>query len=173
MGCQEVSHGPASNRLEAIMKDSLVEDDMSYSWSIDSAAYQVVNGAAGTDRYKSAKHYLENHIQGEIDNNQPIILGATALSLLDTVAEKREKESHQGFANYETWSVMMWINNKGKRLDKVLHVVSHGQVICQEDGRKYWLSTWLKEYVESNLPEINGEIDWYELAEYYMEYEEN
>ena len=155
-----------------------------YSWNTGSAAYQVVNGAAGTDRYESAKRYLEDHIQREVDNKWPISLGATALSLLDTITEKREKELHQGFSNYETWSVMMWINNKGKRLNKVLHVVSHGQVICQEEGRKYWLSTWLKEYVESKLPEANGfassllwgafeEIDWYELAEYYTEYEEN
>jgi len=82
-------------------------------------------------------------------------------------------KKHQGWANYETWAVSLWLNN-------------------EESSYKYWhreartapdvesLVDQMKEEISDEAPELEGlwadllgaalsEVNWYEIAEEFYE----
>lgn len=94
-------------------------------------------------------------------------------------------EKYNGYNNYETWLVALWIDNDQCYLEDVQSMANG----C-EDSDTNNLATSIKEYVE-NMPDVskaieNGgmvadlvnstlsDVDWYELSEMYIrEYKEN
>ena len=100
-----------------------------------------------------------------------------------------DETGYNGYKNYETWAVKLWLDNdEGSyrymqgRASEVLeeHTDEDG---TDEDGFKYDFSAWLKEYHEEQAEELNipasvwsdllnaalSEVDWYELAEMYLD----
>lgn len=94
-------------------------------------------------------------------------------------------EKYNGYNNYETWLVALWIDNDQLYASDVESMASG----CTDDDVGD-LSVSIKEYVE-NMPDVskaieNGgmvadlvnstlsDVDWYELAEMYIrDYKEN
>ena len=88
-------------------------------------------------------------------------------------------EKYNGYNNYETWLVALWIDNDQGYLEDV-HSMADG---CTEKDTND-LATSIKEYVE-NMPDVSqaietggmvadlvnstlSDVDWYELAELYI-----
>lgn len=104
-----------------------------------------------------------------------------------------KSEGYNGWKNYETWAVGLWIDNergdyermKGLVADAVeaapmLAPVKDG-IWTVEQGRKFRLADALKEWVNNELlPDLGAtlaadllgaavsEVDWHELAESYL-----
>jgi hypothetical protein len=81
--------------------------------------------------------------------------------------------SYNGWTNYQTWLVKLWFDNDASMEDFVRELIAVG-------NDTYDLSISLKNYVEENKPEHVGlyadllnaalaEVNWYEIAEAYME----
>lgn len=82
--------------------------------------------------------------------------------------------SYNGWKNYETWNVNLWLDNDGS--DQVI----------REMARDYrdntnGLARAIQEMIEENMPELGAsmfsdllsaalsEVDWYEIAEHYID----
>jgi len=98
--------------------------------------------------------------------------------------------SYQGWKNYETFSMALFIDNDRNYYETALSTVQEA-IRGVRGARKRWdesgiteakLATAdaLKEWFEEEMPELEGpwssllnsafeEIDWIELAEHYME----
>lgn len=93
--------------------------------------------------------------------------------------------SYNGWSNYETWNVKLWIDNEEgsylewrERTRECWAVSGH-----DKDDTIYRLSQCLKEEFSDNVPELSGcyaellnaalsEVDWYEIASAMVEDEE-
>ena len=88
-------------------------------------------------------------------------------------------EKYNGYNNYETWLVALWIDNDQCYLEDVRSMADG----CTEKDTND-LATSIKEYVE-NMPDVSqaiesggmvadlvnstlSDVDWYELAEMYI-----
>ncbi len=99
-------------------------------------------------------------------------------------------QTYNGYANYETWLVAMWIDNDQANIDYWMDVAKH-QYNSAKD-QKYFtkkeeaiisLAEYMKEYYEDRMPESDdiggfwsdmlhaalGSVDWHELAGKYMD----
>ena len=86
--------------------------------------------------------------------------------------------SYNGWANYATWAVALWVDN-----DEGLHNHRNWLVkVSRREGetRRVWLADALKEWVEEMMPELQGlagdllthaveRVDWMELAKAWVE----
>jgi hypothetical protein len=87
---------------------------------------------------------------------------------------------HLGYANYLTFTVGVWIDNSRDILPWVNRVADIFARL-PDDNREVWFADWLRNYVQSTLPEDTGdnvgntflahamnEIDWLELSRKYI-----
>jgi len=87
-------------------------------------------------------------------------------------------KEYNGYTNYETWLVALWINNDEGLQDYVM------EMAARSDGYAYHLADDMKAYFEDDKPELSGmwadmlgaalsEVDWDDLGETFMrDYEE-
>jgi len=86
-------------------------------------------------------------------------------------------ETYQGWANYPTWAVNLWLSNdEGLYLD-TRAMVAESRRKGDPAGR---LALNLQEFVDELLPDLGasfasdllgyavGEVDWYEIAENWL-----
>ena len=99
-------------------------------------------------------------------------------------------ETYNGWANYETWLVNLWIDNEQGSIDFWVNVAKHHydqaketKFFTRQEEAVFTLADDMKEYFEDNIPdstEIGGlyadilhgcmtVVDWGELAAKYME----
>lgn len=90
-------------------------------------------------------------------------------------------EGYNGWSNYETWDVALWLDNDEGTYTEVREHVA--EIVADEDGgNNYVLTIWLREYVselaETTCPGVIegasfvadmfqaalGEVDWLEIA---------
>lgn len=89
-----------------------------------------------------------------------------------------EKKNYNGWTNYETWNVALWLNNEPST-SEYLHDLSNGP------GKTYEKARQLQEFVEDMNPLSEGAsmfhdllsaaihaVNWYEIIENHIE-EEN
>ena len=95
-----------------------------------------------------------------------------------------DEQGYNGWKNYETWAVALWIDNEEWSYNETR---SQAQVFTEDpederNGRTVEgvYADWLKEYVEETMPDLGaslwsdllnaafGEVDWYEIAENYL-----
>ena len=94
---------------------------------------------------------------------------------------------YNGWANYPTWNVALWIdNNEGEQLAVIEQAgecfrdADNPTAGSQLDAAVYAMAEWLKDYFEDNRPATVGVyadilgwalavVDWYELARSYVE----
>ena len=80
--------------------------------------------------------------------------------------------TYQGWTNYETWCVALWLDNEQGSYDYCVELAK------DLDGDTYALSERLKEMHEEAAPEVTGvfadlqnaalaAVNWRELAEHY------
>jgi len=93
---------------------------------------------------------------------------------------KENKEGYNGWKNYETWDVKLWIDNEESDYE---YWHERAKEIREEEEEYPILSLAdeMKEFYDENnpLPEAGvytdllnaalGEVDWYEIAEHIME----
>lgn len=83
-------------------------------------------------------------------------------------------KSYNGWTNYETWNVKLWMDNDGS-LDFWNEQVGEAIRKHGEDA-EYNLGEQLKDYHQDNMPEVSGtyadllqaslsEVNWCEIAE--------
>ena len=98
-------------------------------------------------------------------------------------------QTYNGWANYETWLVAVWIDNDQYTINHWVDVAKHHYNISED--RKYFtkreiatieFAEYLKEYYEESAPLLDectvwtdllmhslGGVDWHEIAGHYME----
>lgn len=103
-----------------------------------------------------------------------------------------KEEGYNGWKNYETWCVGLWIDNERPSYDRAREMavnakeraVDHERVIdgTWDAGRAatYILSDALEDWIKDMVPELESgmfqdllnaaisEVDWHELAEHYL-----
>lgn len=91
-------------------------------------------------------------------------------------------KTYNGWANYPTWNTALWIDNEPAMYEEVQSMARQAQRRGTIDfltprGR---LAETIKDYMEGLLPDTAGfvadllgyamgEVDWYEIAEHYIE----
>lgn len=81
--------------------------------------------------------------------------------------------THEGWKNYETWCIALWIHNDQPLYNYWRDVVSRYSPV--DDGRVYSLADSLKAWFEEKRPPVQGcwadllsaalsEVDWAEIA---------
>jgi hypothetical protein len=86
--------------------------------------------------------------------------------------------AYNGWSNYETWNVKLWIDNEEGSYRYWREVVQEAWNDCDhdKDDTAYQVSKRLKEETEEAMPELSGcyadllsaalsEVNWYEIAE--------
>jgi hypothetical protein len=88
--------------------------------------------------------------------------------------------SYNGYKNYETWNVSLWIDNDEGSYNFVRDMAQEFYD-DNPDHAIYNLSQWLKDYHEENNPVTDASVysdlmqsaldnvDWYEIAENWIE----
>jgi hypothetical protein len=96
-----------------------------------------------------------------------------------------DEKGYNGWSNYETWAVALWMDNERGTHDYWLSVaaefssVDSPEYIADENTQKCRLADRLKDEHEEALPEFKGfaadllnaamsEVDWYEIAEHLI-----
>lgn len=84
--------------------------------------------------------------------------------------------SYNGWSNYETWAVALWIDN-----DAGLYQEMHRIARRMTEGR---LADHIKSTIEDGAPDLEAslysdllnaalsKVDWYEVAQHYIEEED-
>ena len=99
-------------------------------------------------------------------------------------------ETYNGYANYETWLISVWIDNEQGSIDFWVNVAKYHyeqaketKFFTRQEEAVFTFADDMKEYFEDNIPdstEIGGlyadmlygcmiVVDWGELATKYME----
>lgn len=98
-----------------------------------------------------------------------------------------EDKTYNGWKNYETWVVNLWIENEiddyhcwQAEAQLVWNDAEAGEVLDKYFAAKLELSNRMKSWIEENTPDICGiytdllnaaisEVDFIEIAEHYIE----
>jgi len=82
--------------------------------------------------------------------------------------------SYNGWSNYETWNVSLWIDNEPSTYEEARDMARQ----ARSEGD---LARALKDWVQDMAPDLGasmfsdllsaalGEVDWYEIASHYYE----
>jgi hypothetical protein len=97
--------------------------------------------------------------------------------------DEMEKTGYNGWTNYETWNLKLWLDNEEysqrEMSDKALELLNDND--GDEDTAKGEMSQYIEQCVEDNTPELEAsfysdilnaairEVNWYEIAESYIE----
>ena len=88
--------------------------------------------------------------------------------------------TYNGWKNYETWNVKLWLDNE---YGSYIEVTDQAKQAVEAETERYEFADWLKDYVEEILfPEdaepsglaadlLRGalsDVDWFEIAEAYL-----
>ena len=87
---------------------------------------------------------------------------------------------YNGWANYETWLVNLWIDNDPGTYGRAVEMAreSEGDKYALADQIEEWVEEWAREGVEGLAGDLVGaalsEVRWAEIAEHWIEdhYEE-
>jgi len=89
---------------------------------------------------------------------------------------------YQGYANYESWAISLWLNNDEGAYrfwtEQATDLLE--QYEGDQDQARDILSDQIKDSIEDNIPEVYGmyrdllttaldRVDWYEVADSFME----
>jgi hypothetical protein len=92
-----------------------------------------------------------------------------------------DEKGYNGWTNYETWNVKLWIDNEEGSYhywrDQVQETLEDKQ---NRDDAVYAISKALKDEIEDQQPELSGcysdllsaaisEVNWYEIAENWVD----
>ena len=86
-------------------------------------------------------------------------------------------EGYNGWKNYPTWAVHLWLDNEQGSQDECVRMA---QTFTRETHPRYEMAHWLKDMVREDEPEdascftdLLGYaldcVDWYEIADAYLE----
>lgn len=91
-------------------------------------------------------------------------------------------EKYNGYKNYCTWAVKLWIDNDRGLYEYFREAAQEvKEEYADENDRKYYLAERVKDFVEENAPELPasmysdlmgfalGEVDFREIAEMLLE----
>ena len=95
-------------------------------------------------------------------------------------------QEYEGWKNYETWCVALWINNDQGTQETVLDMArackGNKGIVASVNQSHYDLSHQLKDWIEEQNPLADSasmfsdllnaalsEVDWYELAESFLQ----
>jgi thioredoxin-related protein len=88
------------------------------------------------------------------------------------------EKTYNGWTNYETWLVKLWLDNDEGSC-------RYCEELAKQAKNAYDLSNQLKDMIEEDAPDLGAnmysdlltaaisEVNWYEIAEHYMEEKEN
>lgn len=82
---------------------------------------------------------------------------------------------YQGWRNFETWAVALWLDNDRGLYDLVREWAAEAKAESGKRDAKFVLADQLKEYIDDNKPELEGmwadllngaidEVYWDEIA---------
>ena len=98
-----------------------------------------------------------------------------------------EEKGYNGWSNYETWAINVWLTNDESSYDYLMEQVDEAyksasatEYATREQTATYNLSQTLQLEAEENKPEVSGyyadllnsalgSVDWYELAKHYID----
>lgn len=88
-----------------------------------------------------------------------------------------ESQGYNGWTNYETWAVALWIHN-----DEAEYETTRAMARAYADRTaENEYADWLEAFVEETMPDLGAslwadllnasfsEVDWYEIAKNYIE----
>jgi len=87
---------------------------------------------------------------------------------------------YQGYENYPTWVMAVWIDNDRDVLSDVMEAAMRSLPDSGPDFSDVRLAEWLRQYTEERLPEgcdpisesllnhVMNEVDWLGLARKYL-----
>lgn len=84
-------------------------------------------------------------------------------------------EKYNGWENYETWAVALWIDN-----EETSQLYVGGELARDHKGDVNGFAEAIKNYIEENAPKTEGlyadllnaaisEVDWLEIAQHFAE----
>lgn len=100
-----------------------------------------------------------------------------------SISKVAQEEGYQGFKNYGTWVVTLWIENDQGEYEywreRVQELTPEGGFTQEEQVRSDYLvelAQELQDYHEENMPEVRGvyadllgaaleEVDWFQVAD--------
>lgn len=89
-----------------------------------------------------------------------------------------DEQGYNGWTNYETWAVALWIDNEQSTQEWALELAREAK---GNDHERYELAQGLKSELEEAMPDLGGsvwsdllgaawsEVDWYEIADHYLQ----
>ena len=92
--------------------------------------------------------------------------------------------SYQGWTNYETWAVSLWLDNEEGSYSYAGELAGESTEEAEDEQyleAKHILGDKLKRWMEESMPDLGGtlwadllnaafsEVDWTEIAEHYFE----
>jgi hypothetical protein len=90
------------------------------------------------------------------------------------------KDSYNGWTNYETWAVNLWMGESSDYWEELIQDVIEGEDLSDVRALTYKISLVLKEQHEDDMPQTSGVfgdllsaslslVNWYEIAEHIVE----
>lgn len=102
-----------------------------------------------------------------------------------------QTKEYNGWTNYETWAVNLWLDNERGSHDSMIEEAKRCLEECErpetrsyssqtkEEAATIMMSDILKSEHEEGMPEVDGvyadllnaalsEVDWYEIAEHFI-----
>lgn len=92
--------------------------------------------------------------------------------------EHEDEKGYNGWTNYETWNVALWLGNDQGTEDDCLEMTAQ----ARKDGHpRYALKESLKGYIADMMPDLGASmfadllqsaldnVNWYEIADHYFE----
>lgn len=90
------------------------------------------------------------------------------------------ESGYQGWANYPTWAVALWIDNDQYMQNEAIDIAT-GCILKYEEDATYWMADELKTWMEEERPELGygmmedlltwalEMVEWSEIAIHYLE----